>query len=237
MGILYHFQKTILKSKAWVSCFILLGLFIAPQAKAVPPSLTTHNPITNTVGVAVDTNITATFNQNVATGSVVSGTFTAHTQLSGLLTGTLSVAGNTITLNPTRDLFAGEQVQVIATDGIKNPAGEPLSNPTQWAFTAGPVVSNRCVVGFTDVGATLQGVRFNNVAWGDYDNDGDLDILLAGRTNTGSRVSRVYRNDAGIFTDIAAGLTGVDNASVAWGDYDNDGDLDILLTGSVTPTA
>ena len=33
------------------------------------------------------------------------------------------------------------------------------------------------------------------------------------------------------FTDIAAGLTGVSGSSVAWGDYDNDGDLDILLTG------
>ncbi len=34
-----------------------------------------------------------------------------------------------------------------------------------------------------------------------------------------------------MFTDIGAGLTGVCYGSVAWGDYDNDGDLDILLTG------
>ncbi len=34
-----------------------------------------------------------------------------------------------------------------------------------------------------------------------------------------------------MFTDIGAGLTGVYASSVAWGDYDNDGDLDILLTG------
>ncbi len=36
---------------------------------------------------------------------------------------------------------------------------------------------------------------------------------------------------AGAFTDVGAGLAGVDQGSVAWGDYDNDGDLDILLTG------
>ncbi len=42
----------------------------------------------------------------------------------------------------------------------------------------------------------------------------------------------MYRNDGGgVFTDIGAALTGVYWSSVAWGDYDNDGDLDILLAG------
>ena len=31
-------------------------------------------------------------------------------------------------------------------------------------------------------------------AWADYDNDGDLDILLAGNTGTG-RISKIYRNE------------------------------------------
>ncbi len=70
----------------------------------------------------------------------------------------------------------------------------------------------------------------SSVAWGDYDNDGDLDILLTGN-GAGAIISRVYRNDDGTFTDIEAGLPGVASSSVAWGDYDNDGDLDILLTG------
>ena len=84
---------------------------------------------------------------------------------------------------------------------------------------------------FTDIHAGLTDVEDSSVAWGDYDNDGDLDILLTGNASSG-RISTVYRNDGGgSFTDIGAGLTGVDDGSVAWGDYDNDGDLDILLTG------
>jgi|GEM_PF-1038482 len=85
---------------------------------------------------------------------------------------------------------------------------------------------------FTDIGAALTGVRRCSLAWGDYDNDGDLDLAVAGFTSSGSRASKVYRNDDGAFTDIGAGLVGVDTCCVAWGDYDNDGDLDLAIAGS-----
>ena len=87
---------------------------------------------------------------------------------------------------------------------------------------------------FKDIGASLNGVLGTYIAWGDYDNDGDLDILFTGESFEESpsvKISRIYRNDSGVFTDIGADLTGFENSKVAWGDYDNDGDLDILLTG------
>jgi predicted nucleotidyltransferase len=87
---------------------------------------------------------------------------------------------------------------------------------------------------FTDINAGLRGVSASSVAWGDYDNDGDLDILLTGYDSSWNGSSRIYRNDFGVFTDINAGLTGVYESSVAWGDYDNDGDLDILLAGLIS---
>jgi hypothetical protein len=89
---------------------------------------------------------------------------------------------------------------------------------------------------FADIATGLPGISGNSVAWGDYDNDGDLDILLAGRVGFSESIARVYRNDGNdLFTDVAAGLQGVYAGSVTWGDYDNDGDLDILLAGWTEP--
>ncbi len=91
---------------------------------------------------------------------------------------------------------------------------------------------------FVESGAAddaLVGADIGSAKWGDYDNDGDLDILLTGRAGGSSRLATVYRNDAGTFVDSGTAddsLLAVLDSSVGWGDYDNDGDLDILLTGS-----
>ncbi|HRZ39187.1 MAG TPA: VCBS repeat-containing protein, partial [Candidatus Paceibacterota bacterium] len=86
-----------------------------------------------------------------------------------------------------------------------------------------------------ETNALLPGVMSSAVAWGDYDNDGDLDLLLTGSTNgqDNALISHLYRNDGGTnFVQVDAGLPGVRNGSAAWGHFDNDGWLDLLLTGS-----
>jgi len=79
--------------------------------------------------------------------------------------------------------------------------------------------------------ADLTGFSSGDVAWGDYDNDGDLDLLAAGIEANSQYRTIIYENQAGTFTRRDVGLTGVGQASVKWGDYDTDGDLDILLAG------
>jgi len=91
---------------------------------------------------------------------------------------------------------------------------------------------------FTNVTATagisLSGVSggYNGTAFGDYDNDGDLDFYGAQ-----SGTNKLYRNNGdGTFTDVAAtagvGAGSLTSRGVAWGDYDNDGDLDLYVAHS-----
>ena len=70
------------------------------------------------------------------------------------------------------------------------------------------------------------------VAWGDYDNDGDQDLFIA---NTNGENNQLFRNEEGVLRKVTTGTVVTDSGySVggAWGDYDNDGDLDLFVTNA-----
>lgn len=68
-------------------------------------------------------------------------------------------------------------------------------------------------------------------SWSDIDNDCDMDLLV---THTGGVANKLYRNEGqGKFTDISEEALGDDvgeSIGAAWGDYDNDGYLDLFIT-------
>src|SRR5512143_464727 len=83
----------------------------------------------------------------------------------------------------------------------------------------------------------------SGAAWADYDNDGWVDLVVANEvgpltmTDAERRASparlRLYHNDHGTFSD-ATDRSGIDfrgwGMGVAWGDYDNDGKVDLVVT-------
>ncbi len=85
---------------------------------------------------------------------------------------------------------------------------------------------------FLDVGAGFPALEKSSVAWGDHDNDGDLDVLISGDSDGGTPITAIYENDAGTYVDVGADLVGFESPAMAWGDYDNDGDADLVLTGN-----
>ncbi len=81
----------------------------------------------------------------------------------------------------------------------------------------------------------VEGVSFGAAAWADFDGDGFLDFVVTGVTgtapDTGPPITRLYRNSEAGFVETGFEFTGVYESSVEWADADNDGDLDLLLTG------
>ena len=76
--------------------------------------------------------------------------------------------------------------------------------------------------------------------WTDYDNDGDVDLFISkcngGGASASARYNQLHQNDGfGNFTDVsvAAGLYDpIQTWSSAWGDFDNDGWMDIFVGAS-----
>jgi hypothetical protein len=78
-----------------------------------------------------------------------------------------------------------------------------------------------------------------NVRAADFDNDGDLDLLLLrGGWELPTRMSLLSNNGRGEFTDITieAGLDEpIATESAEWGDFDNDGYVDLFVCGEYRP--
>lgn len=110
--------------------------------------------------------------------------------------------------DPLRDITALRRVSFVMQGGVlqkdRPPAFEPMQREL---FSGGPALTN---------------------AFADYDGDGDPDLFV-GFNGT---PNRLYRNDGGVFTEVAAAAGLADaraTRSAAWGDYDGDGDPDLLL--------
>jgi hypothetical protein len=86
-------------------------------------------------------------------------------------------------------------------------------------------VENRNIVG--------DGGESHGGSWGDYDNDGDLDLFVPNTSEISGGDNFLYNNNGdGTFTRITDGEIVNDGGysyGSSWGDYDNDGDLDLYV--------
>jgi len=160
--------------------------------------------------------------------------FNAYGNDSSLLgtIGPVAIADGSFNGTTAEDRFFG----VICTDGISrvhisNAGGGMEIDHIQFGYSGTGGLS------WTDVtsGQPLNDPRYTvGAAWGDYDGDGYHDLYLATTwAGTPDGENRLLRNNAGSgFTDVTDALLGNPDQThgAVWGDYDNDGRLDLYLT-------
>ncbi len=86
---------------------------------------------------------------------------------------------------------------------------------------------------FTEKSLGLPQLWLGDFEWGDVDGDGDLDFVIIGTASSDSE-AHLMINDNNTFTDDPhfANITGAHRvSSLEMADYNNDGSLDIFLTG------
>ena len=81
----------------------------------------------------------------------------------------------------------------------------------------------------------FENVDFAAIAIDDSDNDSDLDVLINGENDSGVPICQLYLNDGTGAFNLLVGTPFIQTAAgtVDFADFDNDNDMDVLVTGSV----
>lgn len=119
--------------------------------------------------------------------------------------------------------FNNDGFDDIALSGISH--GNPITK----------IYKNNHGLYFTEINANLKPLAVSSLSWGDYDNDGFLDLAISGSEDFEQGLNpttKIYKNDGGNFIDLEAKLLNTWFGAIKWGDYNNDGKIDLLVTGS-----
>lgn len=114
------------------------GHWSPPVVLAVPdttaPLVTTVHPLNNASGIAVNTTLTATFNEAMDPSTFATATFTLR-QGDKVIPGAISYSGMTALFVPNNNLETGVAYTATITKGAHDIAGNALSNDYVWTFT------------------------------------------------------------------------------------------------------
>ena len=153
------------------------------------------------------------------------GTFTNVSSSAGIehIDGGHGVAWGDYDNDRDMDLYIANNSALLSTSPQRSSSGKNvLYQNNNGTFTD--------VTDTAGIGSTLTSTE---VSWVDYDNDGDLDLHVVNGGIQGNQSNVLYENSgSGTFSDVA-GTAGIQNTGpgegATWGDYDNDGDMDLYV--------
>ena len=208
---------------------LLVTILGASPSPCFALSVTSVVPMQNDVGVLPQSNIIASFSENIDSTTLRDTTFVIVGSLSGRCEGTIAYNGITrsATFNPQADFIVGEVVSVVLTPAIESISGQTLDDGFVWSFVVGVEGGNGTVILDSSyyVGYTLYWI-----CGGDLDGDSDADLVTA--NSFSNTISVLETDDAGALIHKADYPVGSNVSGVVTVDLDSDGDNDIVSANS-----
>lgn len=161
------------------------------------------------VGVRADARIMVEFDNGINASSLNTTNFTVRGQQFGVYPGIYTTpTGNVAVFAAAVDFLFGEKIEVNLSSNVTSAGGQSL-RPHFFAFHVETLPCTNAL--FVDSGQMLDDEDSFDVALGDIDGDGDIDVLDALRA-----------------AQIAVGLIAAGPIDFFTCDVDTDGDIDIL---------
>ncbi|MEM7392811.1 MAG: FG-GAP-like repeat-containing protein, partial [Verrucomicrobiota bacterium] len=185
--------------------------------------VTEVQPAHDQVHVAIDAAVRVTFNEPVDPLLIDGGFFVEGAQ-KGLYTGSWTLpAPDQLLFTPDVPFFPGEKIRIHLAPSLRSVYDQGLEQHISSFRTATRFCPS---VDFLDVGQALGTAPTRDVAVGDLDGDGDLDVFAANWNNR----DRTWFNRGSLGFDHSRQRFGNSaSVAVAMGDVDGDLDLDILV--------
>ncbi len=199
-----------------------------------PLSIVSVTPAQNALDVNNNDNLVIVFDQSLNTGTFSTTTMPFFSnyleRMNGAYTfSTTTFVDDTVTFDPGMVLKPGEQVQYVVTTGVQSAVATTLTEPFTGTFVVAAANGRGT---FTPPQITMTGVDPNDIDSADFDNDGNIDVV----------VTEINGNSLGVFFGVGAGtfeprvpyVTGSGPTGVAAADFTNDGFADVAVASTIS---
>ena len=104
-------------------------------ADTTPPTVVSTDPFPGAIGVPINKTVSATFSEAMDVSTINANTFQLRSNGGTLISAAIAYSNKIATLNPTGLLAPNSVYTASISTGVKDSAGNAMTNPKTWSFT------------------------------------------------------------------------------------------------------